>query len=241
MAWKRLSKPRFLFVYPLLPLVFLGARVTDASFRAGLIVILLGIFLRLWANGYVGLVKVNRARGRQGDTKVGQLVTAGPYAFVRHPLYLGTLLIGAGFLIAVSQPWLALVAAVAFALAYRPKIREEDRVLLRECGVVFKRYRRAVPALLPTWRRYASRHGTGSWSGVRISREATTVTWVAVVTLLVYCWKEGVGEGQHLFAEHVALRVSLIVVVLAFVVWDVRAWYHRRRAKGRLARAAARG
>ena len=96
----RLRKARFLFVYPLAGWLFWTARTSEASLRLGVALALSGEALRLWANGYVGHRKVNAtARGPQ-DPKIGRLITAGPYAFVRNPLYVGSFLIGLG----VCQP-----------------------------------------------------------------------------------------------------------------------------------------
>ncbi len=79
-----------MLVYPLGAGFFLFGHVTEGTLRTGIALIVAGEAIRCWANGYVGQSKVN-----QGGS--GRLITAGPYAFVRHPLYLGTFLIGSGF------------------------------------------------------------------------------------------------------------------------------------------------
>ena len=158
-ALKRLSKPRFLLVYPLAAWLFIAAVTSERSFRLGIVLVALGETLRLWANGYVGHVKVNRTQTARGDAKIGRLITAGPYAFVRHPLYLGTFLIGLGFCLAVKNLWLSLVALIFFLVVYGVKMRKEERLLLEECGPSYARYLAAVPQWLPIGARYADRQG----------------------------------------------------------------------------------
>ena len=231
MNLKRFTKPRFLFVYPLLIALFFVGRVTDASFRAGIGLIVLGEALRLWANGYVGHVKVNWTQKARGDAKIGRLITGGPYAFVRHPLYLGTLLMGSGFCMVVGSLWLAALACICFALFYRDKMRAEDVLLLDECGAEYAGYHAAVPGLLPRWRRYGHREGVWSWRGIQASKEWRTVIWATVLLILLYFWEEH-QERARLFSEHRPLRFSLIAVAAVLILVD--AWSglrHRRSAK----------
>ena len=159
MKLKRFTKPRFLLVYPMVALLFLTARTTEWGFRLGMVVVWLGELVRFWANGYVGHVKVNWTQQWRGDAKIGRLITAGPYAYVRHPLYLGTFLIGAGFCLVVGNPWFALSAAALFLVVYHRKMVEEERSLLHEGEDAYARYHAAVPRWLPTGRRYDRRTG----------------------------------------------------------------------------------
>jgi methanethiol S-methyltransferase len=81
----------------------------------------------------------------------GQLVTDGLYARVRHPQYLGLLLLTGGQLI----QWPTLIAAVMWpflALLYVGLARREEAVLRRQFGTPYEAYAAAVPALLPRLR-----------------------------------------------------------------------------------------
>ena len=78
-----------------------------------------------------------------------QLATAGPYAYVRHPIYTGMLgmLLATGF--AISY-WPALLAAlVVFFVGTMIRIRSEERLLRGAFGEQFEAYARRVPAILP--------------------------------------------------------------------------------------------
>lgn len=104
-----------------------------------------GLVLRAWGAGH--LVKTDR------------LVTTGPYAHLRHPLYAGTLLIATGLAAAAGTVGIALLLGALlpfFFLYYFPyKERIESARLEGRYGDAYAAYRRAVPALWPArsaWR-----------------------------------------------------------------------------------------
>jgi protein-S-isoprenylcysteine O-methyltransferase Ste14 len=105
----------------------------------GALPIAAGLLLRSWGAGH--LVKNER------------FTVSGPYAYLRHPLYLGTLLVGLGYALALGG-WTSLVGLALvlpwFFLSYFPrKERVEAERLERLYGGDFVRYREEVPALLP--------------------------------------------------------------------------------------------
>jgi protein-S-isoprenylcysteine O-methyltransferase Ste14 len=92
----------------------------------------------LWLRGYAaGYVKKNR-----------ELTQTGPYAFTRNPLYLGSMLMAAGFAVALLSWPVALVLAVGFFAIYVPVIASEER-FLRATFPEFEAYCQRVPRLLP--------------------------------------------------------------------------------------------
>jgi len=93
-----------------------------------------GLWLRAYAAGYV---KKNR-----------ELTVTGPYAYVRNPLYLGSMLIAAGFAVALLSWPVALVLALGFTVIYVPVIASEER-FLRGAFPGFNDYCRQVPRLIP--------------------------------------------------------------------------------------------
>jgi len=102
-------------------------------------VFLAGACLRFWATIYLG--------GHKEDT----LVVDGPYSIVRHPLYLGSLLIGLAAGLFLESPLFevaVLVVAMAYASATAPV--EED-VLRSRHGEVFDKYAARVRRFWPTW------------------------------------------------------------------------------------------
>lgn len=92
----------------------------------------------LWLRGYAaGYVKKNR-----------ELTMTGPYAHTRNPLYLGSMLIAAGFAVALLSWPVALVLAAGFGVIYVPVIASEER-FLRATFPGFGEYCRRVPRLIP--------------------------------------------------------------------------------------------
>jgi protein-S-isoprenylcysteine O-methyltransferase Ste14 len=105
-----------------------------AAVALSLLLVLPGLGLRAWAAGYV--------------KKDRELTRTGPYAHTRNPLYLGSMLIAAGFALALMSWLLAVVLAVGFAVIYIPVIASEER-FLRSAFPEFDSYCRSVPRLLP--------------------------------------------------------------------------------------------
>jgi protein-S-isoprenylcysteine O-methyltransferase Ste14 len=110
-----------------------------------------GLWLRGYASGYV---KKNR-----------ELTMTGPYAHVRNPLYLGSILMAAGFAAALGSWPFAVALAVGFALIYVPVIASEE-AFLRGTFLEFEWYcarvPRLIPRITPARSPYASRTGEDS-------------------------------------------------------------------------------
>ncbi len=93
-----------------------------------------GLWLRAYASG---IVKKNQ-----------ELTITGPYAHTRNPLYLGSMLIAAGFALALLSWPVALLLALGFAAIYIPVIASEER-FLRTTFPEFDGYCQQVPRLIP--------------------------------------------------------------------------------------------
>ena len=105
-----------------------------AAIAWSLLLVLPGLWLRGYASGYV---KKNR-----------ELTQTGPYAYTRNPLYLGSILIAAGFAVALLSWPVALMLAAMFLIIYVPVIASEER-FLRSTFPDFESYCRRVPRLIP--------------------------------------------------------------------------------------------
>lgn len=78
------------------------------------------------------------------------LVTAGPYRWSRHPIYLGAAILLAGIFIGQSSPWGLILATPMLALFYAAYARGiEEPVLLQRYGPDYQRYRETVPLFIP--------------------------------------------------------------------------------------------
>ena len=107
------------------------------SLAAGACIALSGIWLRAMASGHV---QKNR-----------QVTTSGPYAHTRNPLYLGSIILAAGFALAARSWWIVGMLLVLFLLVYVPVIRAEEAFLRSEFPA-YEDYARRVPRLIPRLR-----------------------------------------------------------------------------------------
>src|SRR6266700_2800458 len=134
-----------------------------------------GLAIRAYASGTV--------------RKNEDLATTGPYAYTRNPLYLGSILIAAGFAMA-GRGWVIVpVLLVLFLAIYLPVIRAEERFLW-ERFPEFVEYERRVPRLIPRLsallRRTPGPESGFSWDLYRKHREYNALAGsLAMVALLV--------------------------------------------------------
>lgn len=112
-------------------------------FWAGLAVMALGQAVRLAASAAI--------------VKSKTLTVTGPYAAVRNPLYLGTMIMTAGLMLMLSSPSRPLLtaciwafAAASFGWVYYVTIKAEEVYLLSIYGEAFEKYKAAAPAILPS-------------------------------------------------------------------------------------------
>lgn len=110
------------------------ASPTWTSLAVGLPISVLGLALRAWAAGHL---EKNRT-----------LAISGPYAHVRNPLYIGTLTVAAGFVIASRQWVLGVICATVFLLIYLPVVELEEQHL-SSLFPEYARYAQRVPRLWP--------------------------------------------------------------------------------------------
>lgn len=101
--------------------------------------------------GFAAWARVHLGRNWSGTVTVKQeheLVTTGPYALVRHPIYTGLLLALVGTAMARDEWRGALAVAIAWLALWR-KLRIEERWMGEVFGEQYAAYRRRVPALIP--------------------------------------------------------------------------------------------
>jgi protein-S-isoprenylcysteine O-methyltransferase Ste14 len=114
-------------------------------FGIGALLALLAAWIRTWASAYLHSSVV-----KDGDIHTDRLVADGPYRHLRNPLYLGTLLLGISFgLIASTTGFFVLV--VGLTVFVSRLIAREEAELESVQGAAYRRYVRAVPALVPAF------------------------------------------------------------------------------------------
>jgi len=116
----------------------------EPLFTAGLALMATGLFLRWWAVAVLGSA-FTVAVGVQDQQ---DLVAAGPYHWVRHPSYSGSLLTILGIALCCAN-WLALAALVLPFAAYAYRIHVEEEALLIRFGDAYRAHRRRTTRLVP--------------------------------------------------------------------------------------------
>lgn len=136
-----------------LPLL-LSAPARIALLVSGALLYFPGVCLVLWGRLALGShYFVSTGTGAQ--LFEGQpLITHGPYALVRHPMYLGLVLASTGSLL-LYQTWTTLLFA-AFSPFLLLRARREEQALAGEFGESWHEYCNRVPLLLPRLRRKSS-------------------------------------------------------------------------------------
>ena len=115
------------------------ARPTWTTWRAGLLVALVGEAIRVWAAGHL-------EKGRE-------VTTSGPYRWTAHPLYVGSSVLALGVVIAARNVPLAVLAAIYMGSTITAAIQTEEAFLRRTFGDAYDRYRQSGGE--PTARRFS--------------------------------------------------------------------------------------
>jgi protein-S-isoprenylcysteine O-methyltransferase Ste14 len=156
---------------PLVALMLAFAEPSARSFLFGLPLVAAGEMVRLWGVSIAG--SETRVTGGVGAS---QLITSGPFAYVRNPLYAGNMLLylGLGIVSMALFPWLQAGAALWFAFQYSAIVSLEEDFLLEKFGGRYRRYREQVPRFIPAGRAYrdpeASQPGLDWSRGLRSER-----------------------------------------------------------------------
>ena len=175
-----LFRLRSLTAIPFILILIYFARPTFASALVGAIPLILGESLRLWAVGYAGGATRSRTLGAASD-----LVTTGPYAHVRNPLYLGNLLLSLGVCVIANVYWMIIVLLIGYFVQYLPIIASEEAYLREFCGAAYETYYTAVPRFIPRLRSYANPSAHSFSLPRALTAEKRTLTAIVCVIGLI--------------------------------------------------------
>lgn len=137
-------------------------------FAAGMTLVVLAEALRIWAAGTIH--------------KTEELTTGGPYAYVRHPLYVGSTLHAIAFGL-ISGRWESFVFIIPpFLLLYSAAVGVEESMLRKLFGEQYEAYSRRVPRFIPRLRAPEPGHGHFDWRQVLANKEYINILWIVVLT-----------------------------------------------------------
>jgi len=141
------------------------ARPTPLLLAAGGAIAVLGEAIRLWAAGHL-------EKGRE-------VTSSGPYRWTRHPLYVGSALMGLGFAVASARAGVAFLVALYLGATLTAAITSEEQTLTERFGDAYPRYRQG---------RHEASTRRFSWARAVRNREWRAAVGLAAVLLLL-AWK----------------------------------------------------
>ncbi|MFH1454154.1 MAG: hypothetical protein ABIH00_09300 [Armatimonadota bacterium] len=171
---------------PLAVFVLFIARPTLYSFLFGLIFVFGGEFLRIWGVGYAG------STTRESELMAPQLVTAGPYAYIKNPLYLGNCVTALGFyfmaiggMLSVERVIVLMLFLMGYMVVYGIIIPLEEVYLYETFGEPYLIYAKMVPRIIPNaLRPYFELQGRFNWQ-VIFKAEIHTLAIIAAMMIIM--------------------------------------------------------
>jgi protein-S-isoprenylcysteine O-methyltransferase Ste14 len=165
----------------------LGGKPSRCSARIGVPIAIAGELLRCWAVGYSGVTT------RDDAVEAPELVTAGPYAYVRNPLYVGNFVTALGFAIAftgkcsAARRFVGVAGSLGImAAVYATIVPHEEEFLRSRFSDDFEHYTQNVPPVVP--RTTAWEEGRGTWRPevIREAESRTFLTFGAMLAALIF-------------------------------------------------------
>lgn len=175
-----------------LPIVFLGVpliapgRMSPQLWLLGLTLIILGEAWRFAGVAAAGSVTRRRSRNVQ------RLVTYGPFAWSRNPLYNGNFLIWMGFATISGVLWFIPIAMILFAIEYSLIVRYEEGVLESIFGDEYLSYKQSTPRWFPRPPKFAVH---GSFDPAQALRSETSTFLQYSVLLVAFAIKSQSALG----------------------------------------------
>lgn len=192
-----------IFLYKILLAQWQGKLLDKLFDCLGIALVLSGFLFRICARGY------KEEKSSQGRN----LVTDGPYAAVRNPMYFGTLLIGAGVIFTLLQLWVIFPFIIIFLLIYIPQIKKEEALLLKTFKKEYEAYSQSTPRcfirlkdLLSLRRRLCLKL---SW----VKKESASLLLTIIAILAIEAWEDVQLFGRPEFLKE---SMELVLMLLSF-------------------------
>lgn len=134
-----------LLIAPFLNWLGIGRLANETLAWVGIVVMLAGLLLRIWAARVLGAFYTRTLR----TTTDQHLITQGPYHLIRHPGYLGMLLLWSGAGCATSNWITALIIIIPMVGAYWYRVRAEETMLAATLPQEYQSYASHTWRLIP--------------------------------------------------------------------------------------------
>ena len=181
----------------------------------GVLMILKGNLLRMWARGHKKVFSDNS----------GRLVVTGPYTLTRNPMYLGTFLMGSGFVLVAWAWWVWPVFAVVFYMRFKRQIAHEEEILEKAFGPEYKAYCQRTPRFFPSVQQSLKARWKEifNWSEVLSTKEVRGLMIWPLVALIL----DGIQE--KIIFGYVDLKTMLTVFMSAGLVFAIGCFIFLRK------------
>lgn len=204
----------FMIVTAVLIFAFPGLYMENMVLRntcevVGFVLIVLGALLRMSGRGFKMYIS------RQSTA----LVTAGPYKLVRNPMYLGTFLIGVGFIFPLFPLWTIAIFAGVFYLRFIIQIKKEQEYLLTSFGESYKEYCKKVPAFIPTPKSILSAriNEVFPWKHLWTTKEKYGLYFWPVLNILVWFLQQEIFWKGYTIVP-VVIDAVFVLLMLAWII-----------------------
>ena len=173
---------------PFLLVMIIFSQPTVISMVLGFCIVAAGEFSRFYGVAYAG--SLTRVTGSVGAPAV---IVAGPFSYLRNPLYMGNMLtyLGIGIMANALFPWLLLAALFWFSFQYYEIVLAEEEFLEKKFGTAYLEFKNHVPRFLPRlvpYRNAAQEHQQPNWKEAVHSERRTFQALGLVLLVLLVLW-----------------------------------------------------
>lgn len=181
------------------------------------LVALSGLIVRGIALGYAH----SRSSGRNTREQIAdQLNTSGIYSIVRHPLYLGNILIIFGILLYTQSPFFIISGVLGYILFYERIIAAEEHFLNEKFGEEYRQWANETPALLPRFSQWTKPDMSFSLRTAIKGEFYGFTALVAIMTILKHL--DGFFRTDHLQLDRIWLIAAGVTLIVFFVLRFIR-------------------
>lgn len=176
---------------------------------AGMVIILLGQYIRASARGYKS----------QKHIEKDKLITDGPYALVRNPMYLASFFIGLGMVLIILKLWMVPIYLLFFLLWYWPQIHNEQKWLVGKFGQEYIEYCQITPCFFPGlqellgFRQKEHMPIKLSW----LKKEWNTILMWFVIVFAAEGYKDIKAYGMAAGIKELAMLLAIVIIFAAAV------------------------
>ncbi|MDP3143337.1 MAG: isoprenylcysteine carboxylmethyltransferase family protein [Candidatus Omnitrophota bacterium] len=205
---KRLKIDGFLSVILAIVLIYLArlfyrpkGKILDYALDIiGIIVVVFGQILRISGRNY------KKQHSGQGSA----LITDGPYSLVRNPMYLGTFLMGVGFVTILWPWWFLLIFAGIFYLRFKNLILSEESKLSEIFGKSYKEYKQSVPCFFLSIARLVQlpKYLPLKWKWLK-KELPVILAWFLLVAII-----KGLVEKMDFFSREYLAELAVLSIAL---------------------------